>query len=130
MATINRFEDLEIWQLSRELSKEVCKIADRDIFRTDYRLKNQIKGASGSVMDNIAEGFEREGNAEFKQALYISKGSTGETRSQLYRAFDQNFINEEELNNLKSRYEILSVKIKNFIEYLKNSDLKGNKYKK
>lgn len=130
MATINRFEDLEIWQLSRQLSKEVCAIADRDIFRTDYRLKNQIKGASGSVMDNIAEGFEREGNAEFKQALYISKGSAGETRSQLYRAFDQNFIKEEELNNLKSRYEILSVKIKNFIEYLKNSDLKGNKYKK
>lgn len=129
MATINRFEDLEIWQLSRQLSKEICAIADRDIFRTDYRLKNQIKGASGSVMDNIAEGFEREGNAEFKQALYISKGSAGETRSQLYRAFDQNFINEEELNNLKSRYEILSVKIKNFIEYLKNSDLKGNKYK-
>ena len=115
MATITRFEDLEIWRLSRQLSKEVCAIADRDIFKTDYKLKTQIKGASGSVMDNIAEGFEREGNAEFKQALYISKGSAGETRSQLYRAFDQNFINEDELNDLKSRYEILSVKIKNFI---------------
>ena len=108
MAAINRFEDLEICQLSRQLSKEVCAIADRDIFKTDYRLKNQIKGASGSVMDNIAEGFEREGNAEFKQALYISKGSAGETRSQLYRAFDQNFISQEELNNLKSRYEIFT----------------------
>ena len=130
MATITRFEDLEIWRLSRQLSKEVCAIADRDIFKTDYKLKTQIKGASGSVMDNIAEGFEREGNAEFKQALYISKGSAGETRSQLYRAFDQNFINEDELNDLKSRYEILSVKIKNFIEYLKNTELKGYKYKK
>lgn len=57
MATITKFEDLEIWQLSRVLSKEVCEIADRDIFKTDFKLKNQIKGAAGSIMDNIAEGF-------------------------------------------------------------------------
>ena len=69
MATVKRFEDLEIWQLARQLSKEVCAIADREIFKTDFKLKTQIKGASGFVMDNIAEGFEREGNAEFKQAL-------------------------------------------------------------
>ena len=130
MATINRLEDLEIWQISRQLSKEICEIANREIFRNDFRLKSQIKGASGSVMDNIAEGFEREGNQEFKQALAISKGSAGEVRSQLYRAFDNQYINEEEFNHLKSSYEVLSIKIKNFIEYLKKKEFRGNKFKK
>lgn len=130
MATINRFEDLEIWQISRQLAKEISLITNREIFRNDYRLKMQMKGSSGSVMDNIAEGFEREGNQEFKQALSISKGEAGEVRSQLYRAFDNEFITEQELEDLKTRYEILSIKIKNFIEYLKNSEFKGNKYKK
>ncbi len=129
MATITKFEDLEIWQLSRVLSKEVCEIADRDIFKTDFKLKNQIKGEAGSIMDNIAEGFERDGNAEFKKFLSISKGSAGEVRSQLYRCFDNNFITEMEFFDLKLKCEIISVKLKNFITYLQNKDFKGNKFK-
>ncbi len=130
MSTINRFEDLEIWKLARQMSKEICAVAEREIFKTDYKLKMQIKGSVGSVMDNIAEGFEREGNGEFKQFLYISKGSAGETRSQLYRAFDNNFITEDEFNTLKSKMEQLSIKLKNFISYLNTTEIKGYKYKK
>ena len=93
MATITRFEDLEIWQEARRLATEINKICIETELKTDYRFKEQIKASSGSVMDNIAEGFERNGNIEFRQFLSIAKGSAGETRSQLYRVLDFNYIN-------------------------------------
>lgn len=130
MPTIIRFEDLEIWKKARELSYQIFLITERETFKADYRLKSQIRAAAGSVMDNIAEGFEREGKSEFKQFLYISKGSAGEVRSQLYRMLDNRFISEMEFNQLKQEYEILSIKIKNFIKYLNSTEYKGIKYKK
>ena len=87
MATIKRFEDLEIWQESRRLSKEIIDIAKNTDLKTDFRFKEQIKSSSGSVMDNIAEGFEKDGNLEFRKFLSVAKSSAGETKSQLYRAF-------------------------------------------
>ncbi|PTS97891.1 four helix bundle protein [Flavobacterium sp. HMWF030] len=128
MVTINRFEDLEIWKEARRLAKEVHLIAIHTELRSDLRFKNQIKASSGSVMDNIAEGFERDGNLEFRQFLSIAKGSAGETRSQLYRVFDFEYISEQKFEALKTDYGNLSGKIKNFITYLNKKDFKGNKF--
>lgn len=128
MATITRFEDLEIWKEARRLSKEIHLISTETDLKSDFRFKNQIKSSSGSVMDNIAERFERDGNLEFRQFLSIAKGSAGETRSQLYRIYDFEYISKQKFEALKTDYENLSGKIKNFIAYLNKKDFKGNKF--
>jgi len=126
---IERFEDLEIWQEARELCKFVFSITLSDAFKKDFKFRDQIRASSGSIMDNIAEGFERGGNKEFMQFLYIAKGSCGETRSQSYRAFDFQYLSNEEHALLLEKATNLSKRISSFITYLKNSDLKGTKYR-
>ena len=128
MATITKFEDLEIWQEARKLAKEIYVISKDTDLQTDFRFKSQIKASSGSVMDNIAEGFERDGNLEFRQFLSIAKGSAGESRSQIYRLYDYEYISEEKFTDLKNKYENLSGKIKNFITYLNKKDFRGTKF--
>lgn len=129
MGTVNRFEDLEIWQLSRILCNDIYEVIEGTNLKNNFRLSNQIDGSSGSIMDNIAEGFERNGNKEFVQFLSISKASCGETRSQLYRVLDRKFISEETFEILKEKTEILSKRIGAFINYLNNTEMKGSKYK-
>lgn len=129
MATIERFEDLDIWKEARIISNKIFKISVETELKNDFGLRNQIRNSSGSVMDNIAEGFERGGNLEFRQFLSIAKGSAGETRSQLYRLLDSNYIENDKFEELKSELEKLSGKITNFIKYLNNNNFKGNKFK-
>ena len=129
MATVSNFEDLEIWQMARQQALDIYQIYIQEPFSKDWELRNQINAASGSVMDNIAEGFERSGNKEFSNFLLISKGSNGEVRSQLYRAFDRKYLTIEKFEELKLKCISLSKKITSFIKYLKESDQKGFRYK-
>jgi len=126
--TLKRFEELEIWQDARELCKFIKKITNETPLSKDFKLRDQIRDSSGSVMDNIAEGFERQGNREFINFLGISKGSCGETRSQGYRAFDYDYINKDVLDECIKRTTKLSIKILNMIEYLKKSDFRGTRF--
>ncbi len=123
------FEDLRIWQSARELSKEIYRISRFPEFSKDYRFVGQITSAMGSVMDNIAEGFERDGNKEFFQFLSIAKGSCGEVRSQLYRAYDAGYIDEDLFNTLLGKIKALSSSIFHFMNTLKASEITGKKHK-
>ncbi len=125
MATIKSFEDIESWKKSREVCKTLGQLINEGRFKKSYRLINQVEGSSGSIMDNIAEGFERGTRAEFIQFLGYSKGSCGELRSQLFRAFDRSFITEKEFEDLKTLVLQISGLIQNFISYLQNSEVSG-----
>jgi len=129
MATITSFEELEIWKEARRLYKKVLDLIKREEVAKEFRFKNNLKEAAGSVMDNIAEGFERDSRLEFVNALSYSKGSTGEVRSQLFRGFESEYWNESELNELNEEYKKLASHIANFIKYLNTSDQKGLKFK-
>jgi four helix bundle protein len=129
MATVKAFEDLEIWQIAREFSKVIYEITSRESLSKDFSFKNQIRGSSGSMMDNVAEGFERGGKKEFVQFLVIAKGSAGEARSQLSRALDQNYITEEEFISAKEMVIGFSSRTQRLIEYLNKTEYKGVRYK-
>ena len=129
MAAVRDFEELAIFQKARELSKKIYPVTNKDGFKSDFRFVQQIRAAAGSIMDNIAEGFERGGNKEFLNFLYIAKGSCGEVRSQLIRANDVGYLTEEEYNELFTECRKLSAGIMNFIKEIKANDIAGAKYK-
>ena len=98
MAKIERFEELQSWQKGRQLANQIYKLTKHTGFAKDFRLRDQINDAAGSVMHNIAEGFDAGSNLEFIRFLKISRRSASEVQSQLYLALDRKYINNDELN--------------------------------
>ena len=130
MATIEKFEDLQSWQENRKLCVMINEITSDIEFQNDVDLVRQIRRSAGSGMDNIAEGFERDGNREFVHFLTIAKASIGETRSQLYRAYDLGYISDVKFEGIKEQCILISKLIAGFIVYLNKSNLKGTKFKR
>jgi four helix bundle protein len=128
MATIKTFEDLEVWKKARDFARKIYAVSSVGDFVKDFALKDQIRSSSGSIMDNIAEGFERGGRKEFVQFLAYAKGSAGESRSQLYRAFDLQYVEERKFAELQKEAIEISKMLSGLISYLNNSSIKGSKF--
>jgi four helix bundle protein len=129
MAKIERFEDIESWKIAREITRLIYEESSTGNFSKDFALVNQIRRASISILSNIAEGFERGGNKEFLNFLAIAKGSCGEVRAQLYVALDQNYIDEKRFKEISSKLSETSRMISGLMKYLRQSDLRGSKFK-
>jgi four helix bundle protein len=128
MAKICRFEDIEAWKKARELTKKIYEITTQGNLARDYTLKDQLRRAAISIMANIAEGFEREGNKEFKQFLAMAKGSVGEVKAQLYVALDASLIDSASFTSVMALADETARLIAGFLKYLKASDHKGSKF--
>ena len=129
MAPIEKFENLEVWKKAREICEYVEELFKSTPLGNNYSLRDQMDRSSGSIMDNIAEGFDRDGNKEFHNFLSYSKGSSSELASQAYRAYDKKLINKEQFEKLHGMCTIEKNKIGAFMYYLRNSKIKGQKFK-
>lgn len=129
MATFKSFEDIEAWQKARLLCSKIYFLITTTDLSKDYKLKDQINGSSGSVMDNIAEGFGRGGNQEFVQFLEISHASACECQSQLCRILDRNYINKILFDELYLLCCEIRKMIIGLINYIQSTNLKGAKFK-
>ncbi len=129
MTAIQKFEDIGAWKKARELTRAVYDITSKGRFAKDFALRDQFRHAAVSVMANIAEGFERNGDKEFIQFLSLAKGSSGEIRSHLYVAVDQRYISEEQFAALEAQAIEISQMISGLMQYLRGSSFRGNKYK-
>src|SRR2546421_11053931 len=129
MARIEQFEDIDAWKKARELAQAIYEVTSVAEFVRDFGLRDQIRRAAVSVMSNIAEGFERDGDKEFRQFLALAKGSAGEVRAQLYVALDVGFLDQYEFERLHKMVLDTARLISGFMRYLNESNYKGSKYK-
>ena len=127
MPTVERFEELRVWQEAREIVSLVYHLTAKFPSAERYGLRSQMQRAAVSTMSNVAEGFERGTTKEFISFLYTAKGSNGEVRSQAYVALDLGYISQAKCGDLIGRCETLSRRLYNFIEYLKQAPFKGPK---
>ncbi|MCB0077536.1 MAG: four helix bundle protein [Anaerolineales bacterium] len=118
MPKIERFEDIKAWQLARYLCKEIYAVTGKGSFSKDWSLRDQIRRAGLSIMLNIAEGFARQSNREFRQFLYVAHGSVAEVQSALYVAKDQTYITDDDFRNIYRQAEDISRALAGFIRYL------------
>ncbi len=128
MGSIKSFDDLVIYQKARKLAHHLQLMTRRKPISNDFSLKDQILRASRSIMFNISEGFERDGDKEFIQFLSYAKGSSGELRSQLQYLRDLEYISEEEFDSFHGEAENIGSMIGSLINYLKSSEFKGKKF--
>ena len=127
MATIKRFEEIEAWQIGRELVNAIYALTRAEPFSKDWGLKDQIQRAAVSICSNIAEGFERSGNKEFANFLWIAKGSAGEVASQLYHAKDIGYVSEADFVRMYEMTKSIRGMLYNFIKSLKQSPNYGQR---
>jgi four helix bundle protein len=130
MATFQKFEDIDAWRQALELTRQIYNVTSDEVFSRDFNLCNQLRRASISIMSNIAEGYERDGNNEFVQFLSIAKGSVGEVKSQLYIALDQRYIDGELFGQLSAHLSHIAGMISKLMKYLRQSNIRGAKYKR
>ncbi|HSW63925.1 MAG TPA: four helix bundle protein [Dissulfurispiraceae bacterium] len=118
MAKIERFEDIQAWQEARELTKTIYRVSATGQWAKDFGLRDQIRRAAISVMSNVAEGFDRQGDAEFGRFLSIAKGSASEIKAQLYVALDQGYLDAATFNELYESCDKVVRFLGGFIRYL------------
>ena len=129
MTKIEKFEDIESWKIARETTRLIYQVSVKGDFSRDFALRDQIRRSSISIMSNIAEGFERGGDKEFLQFLSIAKGSCGEARSQLYIALDAGYVAKDEFDSIYNKLNETGRLISGLMKYLKQSDLRGSKFR-
>jgi four helix bundle protein len=129
MPTIKSFEEIDVWKKARAFAQKIYRQTSAGTFSNDFALKDQINASSGSIMDNIAEGYGRGGNKEFILFLSYARGSADESRSQLYRAIDRKHVTQEIFDELRNDALEISKMITGFMKYLQDSDIRGSKFR-
>ena len=119
MATVEHFEELEVWQLARALVGKIYRLAKQGEFAKDFGFRNQICRAAVSIVSNIAEGFERRSGNQFQQFLDIANGSAGEVRAQLYIALDLGYLSRDQFHDLLDDTISIGKMLTSLIRYLR-----------